>query len=151
MRILVTPPIGTGNAKIGSGTSEVLRIATSGSGTMTLTEVELSDAKGFVLPSRVDAAAANPVSYALLQNYPNPFNAGTVIPFDLQDDSDWTLTIYNIVGQEVRTFSGVAGASRVEVNWDGADQTGRQVASGIYFYRVRAGDFVASKKMTLLK
>ena len=113
--------------------------------------VDLADAYGEPLTGRILDAGANPASYALLQNYPNPFNAGTVIPFELRDASEWELTIYNIMGQTVRTFSGLSGASRVEVRWDGTDRDGQPIASGMYFYRVRAGNFVATRKMTLLK
>jgi len=93
-----------------------------------------------------------PRAYALHQNYPNPFNAGTVIRFDLEESSDWTLKVYNLLGQSVRTFgSEGAAVGPVNVTWNGTDDNGRQVASGVYFYRVQAGTFTDTKKMTLLK
>jgi hypothetical protein len=93
-----------------------------------------------------------PTTYALSQNYPNPFNAGTVIKFDLVDRSDVRLSIYNVLGQEVRTFNeeGLEAGTHA-IQWDGTTNAGEAAASGIYFYRIRANDFVATKKMTLLK
>lgn len=151
LRVLLMPSVTAKAGVITPGHNELLDIPFEGNGTVVLKSIDLADASGEVLPGRILEVGANPWSYALLQNYPNPFNAGTVIPFDLQDASEWELTIYNIMGQTVRSFSGLSGASRVEVHWDGADSDGRPVASGMYFYRVRAGDFVATRKMTLLK
>jgi hypothetical protein len=99
----------------------------------------------------VDEAGAVPNDYALLQNYPNPFNAGTVIPFNLKDASQWNLTVYNVMGQSVRSFAGFDAAGTVRVTWDGLDQDGGRVPSGVYFYRVTTPDWSATKKMTLLK
>ena len=77
-----------------------------------------------------------PTEYALLQNYPNPFNAGTVMPFVIKNASEWTLTVYNIMGQTVRTFNGTDAAGTVRVSWNGQDENGSSVPSGVYFYRV---------------
>jgi hypothetical protein len=92
-----------------------------------------------------------PTEYALLQNYPNPFNAGTVMPFMLKTSSTWTLAVYNVLGQEVQSFSGNDAAGTVRVSWNGTDRNGATVPSGIYFYRVSTPEWTASKKMTLLK
>ena len=91
-----------------------------------------------------------PTNYALHQNYPNPFNAGTVIGFDLKEDGDWDLKVYNLLGQAVRSFSG-NGVGAQQISWNGTDDDGRQVASGVYFYRVQSNSFTETKKMTLLK
>lgn len=99
----------------------------------------------------VDEAAAVPTEYALLQNYPNPFNAGTVMPFVMKDASQWTLTVYNIMGQTVQTFEGFDAAGTIRVSWDGQDRNGSTVPSGVYFYRVTTANWAATKKMTLLK
>ncbi len=101
----------------------------------------------------VRASGSNPVpnDYALLQNYPNPFNAGTVIPFTMKDASEWTLTVYNIMGQTVQTFEGFDAPGTVRVNWNGLDRNGANVPSGVYFYRVTTATWSATKKMTLLK
>ncbi len=87
-----------------------------------------------------------PMAFSLHQNYPNPFNPSTVISFDLPVASKYELTVYNVAGQAVKTFSSFADPGTVEVEWNAED-----VASGIYFYRIVAGDFTASKKMMLLK
>ena len=97
------------------------------------------------------AKAVVPTSYALQQNYPNPFNAGTVMTFDLVKDADWTLTIYIVAGQTVREFTGRDSVGSVRVAWDGSDANGMSAASGVYFYRVEANGFKATKKMTLVK
>jgi hypothetical protein len=104
---------------------------------------------------QVEAAGGSPVSvptsYSLSQNYPNPFNAGTVINFDLVEHSAVRLSIYNVLGQEVWSYNEDLPAGPQSVRWDGTHQNGEAAASGIYFYRIQANDFVATKKMTLLK
>jgi hypothetical protein len=149
LRVLVAPDM-SNMATIEAGTHELVSIPLSGEGTIDLVEVQLADGHGALLASNV-AKISPPKSYALMQNYPNPFNAGTVIRFDLSNTSDWTLQVYNITGQVVRTFSGHDEASTVSVTWDGTDRNGDHAASGVYFYRVNAGDFTATKKMTLVK
>jgi hypothetical protein len=107
---------------------------------------------GFEETVYMTGVGPTPRTYALHQNYPNPFNAGTVISFDLEKSSDWTLKVYNLLGQTVRTFrSDGAEVGTVNVTWNGTDNNGRHVASGVYFYRVQAGTFTDTKKMTLLK
>jgi hypothetical protein len=98
----------------------------------------------------VTGANPLPTEYTLLQNYPNPFNAGTVMPFVLKNASEWTLTVYNIMGQTVQTFSG-HGDGLVRVTWNGRDQNGAAVPSGVYFYRVTTPEWQATRKMTILK
>jgi hypothetical protein len=90
-----------------------------------------------------------PTEFALHQNYPNPFNPKTRISFSLPTAGDYSLTIYNVNGQEVATFEGSAEAGVVEFDWD----AGSTVASGVYLYRLVAdnGRFIANKKMVLLK
>lgn len=56
------------------------------------------------------------------QNQPNPFNSGTIIPFDLREESDWTLSVYNVAGQVVRRLFGHDVAGRVSIQWDGSDR-----------------------------
>jgi hypothetical protein len=87
-----------------------------------------------------------PTSYALHQNYPNPFNAATTISFDLPQDGDSQLVIYNLNGQQVARFADHAEVGFVNVTWDATD-----FASGVYFYRLTVGDFTQTKKMVLLK
>ena len=93
-----------------------------------------------------------PTTYSLSQNYPNPFNPSTVIEFTVPHRSHVELSIYNLLGQRVVTLVDEPmsqGAYRTV--WYGREESGRNVATGIYFYRLLAGDFVATKKMVLLK
>ncbi len=87
-----------------------------------------------------------PSAYALSQNYPNPFNPTTTIELALPTASEYTLTIYNVLGQAVKTFQGFAEAGYVTVDWNATDQS-----SGIYLYKVVAGRFEDTKKMVLIK
>jgi hypothetical protein len=135
-------------ARIGAGINEILSIPTEGNGTIALVDVQMSDAQGNLLSTSVSKAI--PTEYALLQNYPNPFNAGTIIPFGLKEQTDWTLNVYNVTGQTVRSFSG-NGQGQVQIAWDGTDNHGRPIASGVYFYRLETKTFTATKKMTLMK
>ncbi len=150
LRVLIHPSWNDGIATIGSGSNEILSIPTVGEGSFELAEVQMSDARG-ALMSTSSAKAVVPTSYALQQNYPNPFNAGTVMSFDLVGEANWTLTIYNVAGQTVREFNGVNGAGSVRVAWDGRTTDGMAASSGVYFYRVSANNFTATKKMTLMK
>jgi len=94
-----------------------------------------------------------PTVYALDQNYPNPFNPTTSIRYQLPKTSTVTLVIYNMLGQPVRTL--ISGqqqeAGYYTVAWDGTNDLGQAVSSGMYIYRIQAGDFVATKKMMFLK
>lgn len=93
-----------------------------------------------------------PTSFGLDQNYPNPFNPSTTIQFDLPRQSEVTLSIYNINGQLVRTvLDGKFNAGRHSVLWDGRDERGRQATTGFYVTRMKAGEFVQSTKMLLIK
>ncbi|MCK4956487.1 MAG: T9SS type A sorting domain-containing protein, partial [Candidatus Cloacimonetes bacterium] len=86
------------------------------------------------------------------QNYPNPFNPETTINFSLQEAGDMALEIYNIKGQRVTTLvSSNLEAGKHSVVWNGKDESGRSVVSGIYFYRMRSGKYIETKKMILLK
>ena len=87
-----------------------------------------------------------PLSYSLHQNYPNPFNPKTTIAFALPTGGDYSLTIYNVTGQKVTSFSGSADAGMVSIDWDAAN-----MASGVYFYKLDTENFVDTKKMVLLK
>ena len=94
---------------------------------------------------------ALPSTTELAQNYPNPFNPTTTIALRLADASDWNVSIYNVAGQLVRTFSGSSDAGVVNVVWDGTDSNNSHVASGIYFYKATVGNFSSTKKMVLMK
>lgn len=94
-----------------------------------------------------------PKSFALHQNYPNPFNPTTKIEYDVKEHSRVVLKIYNVLGQEVRTLVDrmeTPGANKF-VEWDGRNNAGHSVATGIYIYRIEMGNFVKSRKMMLVK
>ncbi|NUN69149.1 MAG: T9SS type A sorting domain-containing protein [Bacteroidetes bacterium] len=93
-----------------------------------------------------------PVEFALEQNYPNPFNPSTTIQFALPSDASVRLTVYDILGREVRSLVNTdMAAGYHNVAWDGRNNKGTSVASGIYIYRIEAGQFISTKKMMLLK
>ena len=106
-----------------------------------------------------------PRAYALSSNYPNPFNPVTTIAFSIpQPESQLSrsaseaatvkcrLFVYNLLGQRVKILvDEVKAPGRHKVQWDGTDESGRRIASGIYFYRMMAGDFVKTRKMLLLQ
>ncbi|MBN1155688.1 S8 family serine peptidase [candidate division KSB1 bacterium] len=93
-----------------------------------------------------------PDKYFLFKNYPNPFNSNTTIKYQLPDDSDISLTIYNINGQKIRTlFQGMQTAGVHTILWDGMDQHSSPVSSGIYLYKIESHAFTAADKMLYLK
>ncbi|MFZ5979638.1 MAG: T9SS type A sorting domain-containing protein [Candidatus Zixiibacteriota bacterium] len=101
----------------------------------------------------VDKTPENlPERFNLAQNYPNPFNAGTVIGFTLLRRAEVSLEIYDILGRRVRNlWAGVCVSGEYEMVFDGRDDNRKPLASGIYFYRLKADDVVQSKKMIILK
>ena len=95
--------------------------------------------------------AAIPNQFSV-SNYPNPFNISTSISFSLPISSEVSLIIYNLLGQKVKTVTNDwFEAGYHTLTWDGTNEFGSVVASGIYFYKLRAGDNVVIKKMSLLK
>jgi hypothetical protein len=93
-----------------------------------------------------------PTTFHLSQNYPNPFNPVTNFKFSLPQASHVKIEIFNILGQKVKTLVDEdMKAGSFVVDWDGKDQRGVEVSSGIYFYRTVAGDFSTVKRMVLLK
>jgi len=94
-----------------------------------------------------------PTSYALMQNYPNPFNFGTTIKFEMPTASEVELAVFDLLGKRIKTlFRGVAGTVGVnQFHWNGTNDHGHSVATGIYFARLKTPDNVLSIKMLLLK
>ena len=95
---------------------------------------------------------ALPKDFWLGQNYPNPFNLETVIEYRLPSDCQVELTIYNILGQRVKTLVNwfqKAGYKRIV--WSARDDSGKEVSSGVYFYKIDAGKYSDIKKMVMLK
>jgi hypothetical protein len=99
-----------------------------------------------------EAVESKPTHFNLDQNYPNPFNPETVIKFSLPQDSRVSLKVYNILGQVVNTLvDETLPAGNHSVSWNGKNERGTDVASGVYFYRIKAGDYESIMKMTLLR
>jgi hypothetical protein len=139
--------------------------------TSTNAVINLREVSGYTYtPSSSDArslkliiSTALPEKYAvvtkpeLLQNYPNPFNPETWIPFKLSKATDVTVKIYNISGQLVRTLnlghqeSGSYLTKERAAYWNGRNEAGERVASGVYLYYIKAGSFSSTKKMVILK
>jgi flagellar hook assembly protein FlgD len=94
---------------------------------------------------------------ALFQNYPNPFNPVTWIPYQLSQASPVVISIYKATGQLVRRLdlghksAGIYVSKKRAAHWDGMDEYGREVASGVYFYNIQAGNFNATRKMVILR
>jgi hypothetical protein len=97
-----------------------------------------------------------PRDWMLYQNYPNPFNPNTTIAFDVPEVAGKipraAIQIFNVLGQHVKTlFRGIHESGRYTVTWDGTDDSGARVASGVYFYRLLAGEYASTKKMVMVK
>jgi hypothetical protein len=102
--------------------------------------------------SDVTGDPKRPRDFALMQNYPNPFNPSTKIEFFLLRSSFVTLSVHNVLGRRVRMLIfEVMPSGHKYVRWDGKDDSGEEVSSGIYFYRLQTADFTDAKKMLLLK
>jgi hypothetical protein len=115
-----------------------------------LVEVEAADFYGSALKSTITTKVL-PTKFALMNNYPNPFNLSTNICFALPADSKVSLKLYNVAGQLVKAFEGNYEAGNHTITWDGTNTKGATVASGIYFYKLVAGDYSCTKKMVLTK
>jgi hypothetical protein len=98
-----------------------------------------------------------PEKSVLLQNYPNPFNPETWIPFQLAKGSDVVISIFNLQGQMIRRLNighkqaGLYLSKGRAAYWDGQNETGEQVASGVYFYNLDAGGFRTTKRMVIIR
>ena len=93
-----------------------------------------------------------PETFTLHQNYPNPFNPITNLRYDLPEQAEITLTIYDMMGREVRTLvNNNTNAGFQSVTWDATNNFGNNVGAGVYIYQIKADGFIQSKKMILLK
>lgn len=93
-----------------------------------------------------------PRNFVLDQNYPNPFNPSTTIRYEVPAESRVTIKIYNLLGQEIKTLvNATKGIGRYEVIWDGKNDSGREVASGLYLYRLETGKISKTRKMLFVK
>ena len=92
------------------------------------------------------------MKFALHQNYPNPFNPVTTLRYDLPEDEMVNITIYDIIGRQVKTL--VNGSQTVgykSIQWNATNNAGQPVSVGVYLYSIEAGKFRQTKKMVLLK
>ena len=93
-----------------------------------------------------------PTTFALYQNHPNPFNPITTIRYDLPENGPVSIIIYDLMGREIKTLvKQVSAPGRYSVNWNGRNQFGKQIASGMYFYRMETPEFQSVKKLIFLK
>jgi hypothetical protein len=120
-------------------------------------DITMDAVRNAVVDVRLKLGDIMPEKSVLLQNYPNPFNPETWIPYHLKDANDVSIRIYNSAGQLIRTLdlgyrdAGVYSSQSKSAYWDGRNEAGEQVSSGIYFYNITAGDFTATKKMVVKK
>ena len=120
-----------------------------------LKKVVLANEKAVVIPI-AEAQGVMPRSFTLSQNYPNPFNSNTIIKFEITGTSgeavQASLKVYNILGEKVKTlFDEAKYPGNHSVTWDGTNDRGEKIASGVYLYRLSTGKYSETKKMTLLK
>jgi len=112
-----------------------------------LTSAGMSDVNFSIEPLKKQSLSSEPVEFKLSQNYPNPFNPSTVIGYVLPKDGFVSLRVYNTLGEEVSVLiNGQEKAGANSVRFDGAN-----LSSGVYFYTLKAGDFVETKRMVLVK
>ena len=146
--------VGTGPLSIPPNSSVEIAFAVIGANTLADLQQHADNAQTlWDNPTAIDDLP-NPVAddFELAQNYPNPFNPTTTIEYRLATAGNISLKIFNIAGQEVRTLVNAAQtAGRYSVNWDGRDNRGMPVASGVYFYRLETQAAVQSRKMLLIR
>lgn len=127
------------------------------------TNPNFTDARGFAILDETTASPPTsvensgdltqiPSAFELSQNYPNPFNPETVIHFSLPEPSSVEIAIFNMLGQKIQNLSNTRYEAGIHsISWNGKDQNGNFVSSGVYLYQLRAGSFLQVKKMTLLR
>ena len=108
--------------------------------------------KGLVKGIKFKDYEPKPSDFVLSQNYPNPFNPLTNIQFTLKKNAQVKINVYNMLGQKVKTLVNrkMTAGSHI-VAWDGQDNNGNKMASGIYYYRLESGSFNKARKMVMLK
>lgn len=138
-------------ASIPAGSNEILAI--DGINDFTIEAVDLASSDGRYVPVDPGSKPVNlPGEYVLHQNYPNPFNPETRIAFDLPESGRVELALYNVLGRRITTLAnGIFTAGLHEVTWDGRDEKGASVSSGVYLYRLETPLGSISRKMILLK
>ena len=143
-----------------SGEGKLVELVFRTSGTPAAADFQVTESVLVGLDGKLDAAARVQVGdlkplpdrFALDQNMPNPFNPATVIGYQLPEAGRVRLVIYNLLGQEVRVLvDEQMEAGSFTTTWDGTNELGRRVASGVYLYQIQSGDFSSSRRMLLLK
>jgi hypothetical protein len=136
----------------------LLRLGPEEKGAATqVVETEVLRANGQVERFLLEPARALPRRSALLQNFPNPFNPATTIPFVVGSNAagervQVRLEVFNLLGQKTATLvEGMLPAGLHRAEWDGRDGQGREAASGLYIYRLQAGDFSQSRRLLLVR
>ena len=125
-----------------------------GLGRITVT-INVTDVVGAAPSAQIPPAA--PDRTALLTNFPNPFNPETWIPYQLAEPAEVTLTIYDVRGVVVRELkfghqaAGFYESRSRAIHWDGRNMLGEKVATGVYFYTLKAGDYTATRKLLIRK
>lgn len=152
LRLLIYSP----TAKyIESGQRKLFTIPiTNGEGNIQLYKASLSDNSGDLIQAAISLEKNQevPERFSLFQNYPNPFNPETNISFSLPEESEVNLKIYNLRGQLIKVLVNSRLKPGLHVfTWDGKDESGRDLSSGIYFYRLIAGEYSEAKKMVRIK
>ena len=148
--------LGTGVSVGGSGEVAVLTFrALSGDYSLEVESARLRDANNLDLEARLGGYASGgdlPTAFRLVQNAPNPFNPKTTVAYHVPHESSVTIRVYDVAGRCVRTLvDGLVEPGRHAAVWDGTNESGDAVGSGIYFCTMEAPDFRDSRKMALLK
>ena len=134
-----------------TGPIELIRFNGNLEGTFYIDDLRLVAAS---LPpvTAVQQEPVRPRFFALEQNFPNPFNSGTAIRFALAADDEVELALYNLAGQKVATLiDGAREAGTYTVSWDGRDDRGGDLGSGVYLYRLQAGAQAQTRKLLLMR
>ena len=124
--------------------------------TVSLKDIKIAGAGGNIVRSLARTESSDvkaiPVNFALQQNFPNPFNPSTEIRFDIPENDHVTLSVYNMMGQKVKTLaSGNMTPGYHSIIWNGTNDIGAKVATGMYFYSINTKNFQSIKKMLFLK
>ena len=142
-------PTSWNSAHASRGCSQSNLQGTGGNGYFYCFAADQAGAETFIQESH---APGQPTSFALRQNYPNPFNSQTVFRFALAQPRAVELGVYNLAGQKIAALaSGWREAGNYIVRWDGRDDNDRALGSGIYLYRLEAGDRTETRKLLLLR
>ena len=150
------------NTPIDTGSGALFRLDLKLADTTDILSKEVVISTGSNVATRISSAnlavaeVQRPLSYQLYQNYPNPFNPSTTIEYDVPEVNGMVprvaIQIFNLLGERVKTIDrGDKDAGRYKVRWDGTDERGVRVPTGVYFYRLLSQDHVSSKKMILIK